>query len=166
MPLNEQGIIITGAANPANEGLTVREALTRAIVEVYRQISRINNVYFAAEDSAYARLTESADVVTSFSALSELFAEMAERYSGNTLAATLADCGVSLDMSNLDSVLGRVFGPDAGAAGRNVRNVSAIWAAIEDSFGPALVADLRARFTTVAEAVMAAATTTSPVAGI
>lgn len=161
--------IIGGALNSANEGRTVRQALTQEIVDVYAQISRLNNIYISGTDSAYVRLrhaTAAPDYGAAFLALSELFGELAERHRHNTLAATLADCGVADDMGNLDEVLARVFGPDAAQARSNIEGAQAIWRAMAGALDPRSIDALSARFDPIAEAITLTASSVSPVAGV
>lgn len=160
--------IIRDALNPANEGLTPRQALTREMADVYSQINRINNVYIDSQESAYAHLVATADndLVGACAASGHLLLELSERINNNTLSPTLLDCGMEMDGSNLDAMLTRIFGADAPAAKINIQNVQDIWAATHAQIDPAFMRDVLARFTAIADSIRAAQTTTTTVAGV
>lgn len=122
--------IITGATNPANEGLTVREVITREVAASYRLINSLANKYTRALNGSpsivdqfeAARLTMDTDETARLYVLDStcvILAEIAAQLRNTTFAASMADCGMLPDYSNVEDIITPVYGVEGADAVAN-----------------------------------------------
>ena len=142
--------IITGAMNPMNEGLTVREVLTKNDADIVRLVNSLSNT-LVPQATALSIVVEGATALVGnelaialadgINLLSQstgcgfsLMEAAAYYLKSRTVALNLIDCGVSPAFSNIEAVFIPVFGGQTQQAIDNIYAVISIVSAMEAAF--------------------------------
>ena len=166
--------IITGALNPVNEGLTVRQALTTAINDVCILITSLANAHARDLDgnrSTVNRMIDALDVMDGtieewttnkeqaevLAGAATIFTAAAEEFIGNMFMATLTDCGVLSDLSNLDEVLTPVFGNATAQAHLNVTRSITMLMAMAQVFNVTFLSTICTQLTVLRDEIITVA---------